>query len=722
MTPEPLDTSMKGLPSSLTQLDRPKKLVVEPFITRILSLPPLDRSTLHSADGALWLSKSSYTWRRTAFILPEYSAIVPRELGHSLSVLKSQNITEPIPVVLACDGKSVLEAVQILAELSDYAKLQRVGPWNFFVNIEMVYGHFTEAQSPGFNPDDDARQLFRPKSLSPELQKWKKRILASLLRLWDTGDFINSFDVWLLNYDWASSGSSTWKPNNLKTKAQLAEGQPILSVAKHAKDARVFHVTPVVKLEPSKVRTAYNVDTSLFLFGAWAIQSLRPLRQHTLLGSEEWLIERWLMEAKPLCGDVCFPLDYSGWDKNNVEKEDTLFILKWLRKRHPSPDWAFLDVPVIYHNPATGVRIPWEGGMLSGAAWTSLFNSLINYATSLALCMMCGGPPTLINCTGDDAYLNLRHDHALRVIMLAPKLGLSLNPRKMFISRDSSEYLRIYVDFRQKTLLRYPMRSLPATIQRKPWSSEPLTRIDRLVALFGSLITLTKRAGVPFQPAPIAYECTRSNVSHFYKYQLNPSGYSTGEIPAVWKLPNFRSAPTRNIPMYRSKALLSKYNLVESVSKALIRARLNGLFPPKGPDLRKPKVLPILRKPRLVGPHAKPMLASPLPAISQEVARVAERKADLSPVWPQWASLKFAKHWSSLSFTVDLSALNTKTSIAYNNMLLTSTANKLVRFALASANPRLRFPFSSRSILKFHTTPAWGEVPLPYPQGWSFFS
>lgn len=154
-------------------------------------------------------------------------------------------------------------------------------------------------------------------------------------------------------------------------------------------------------------------------------------------------------------------------------------------------------------------RVRYERGLLSGWRWTTLMNTVGNYAIcNVARIVQRLDRPSDLVVMGDDAasaWPSLRN--AFLFCEGFRRLNFDVNPAKTFLSQDRDEFLRFV--YTKDGVYGYPYRLAPSLMYRKPWSNTVPSALDRLREILstwgqfasrldvtGTLVRNQTRAGV----------------------------------------------------------------------------------------------------------------------------------------------------------------------------------------------------------------------------------
>lgn len=139
---------------------------------------------------------------------------------------------------------------------------------------------------------------------------------------------------------------------------------------------------------------------------------------------------------------------------------------------------------------AYGKEFEFKNGIPSGWRWTSMFDSAINYAQTKALekIMNMMGQPIIIKnlmVQGDDVNCTIEGKKSAEMLVIFfNHIGLTTNRRKMFISKDRTEYLRVqYILGDKIEMIGLPVRSVPSLFCRSPLATD-LMSLNSLIDQF----------------------------------------------------------------------------------------------------------------------------------------------------------------------------------------------------------------------------------------------
>jgi len=280
-------------------------------------------------------------------------------------------------------------------------------------------------------------------------------------------------------------------------------------------EAPVYDISAVIKQEPGKVRSAWNVDTRRYLLTTYLAQAVPQTWDNTWLGKEASSAASLVQWDK-----FQLPFDYTGWDTNMVTKTMVTSVLTYIAKQSGISD---IYIDKFLYTPFTYKGTPWEGGMVSGESFTAWMNSLLNNAVANAVAEV-AGISIDTNNTGDDAMIQGDSFDLLTFLDTCKTMKVQYNPRKMYIDKDRTEYLRY--EFRPGQIRGYPLRMISSMIQRHPWSADPDSRITKMVTLVSNAHKLAARYGQPVAWDWLDLEAARSGVPRPSQFMDYASGFA----------------------------------------------------------------------------------------------------------------------------------------------------------------------------------------------------
>lgn len=315
----------------------------------------------------------------------------------------------------------------------------------------------------------------------------------------------------------------------------------------------------IQKRELGKVRAIIAGDLGLYLnqsyVGRYILSRLDGHPNSTLFMSGKQQLELWEEMARQSedTGTVKMPLDQSGFDRQ-VNVRMLGVVNKCFRRLVDQcmdpiarTDLRTVLELAIWKMKGGTVRVgnrtlPYEKGVLSGWAWTALYDTIINagelYAMRARSKAATGSDDVLSwNVQGDDDRIEARNYRACVALWAAyTEAGFDINPRKFFIKRDCDEYLR-QVGYRGATK-GYPARACPSLVWRNPVTRELARGEERIREAAASWNQFFNRCGRASWGVALA-DMAASNKMSFAKMKSiveSPSsvgGCGLGPWPAV---------------------------------------------------------------------------------------------------------------------------------------------------------------------------------------------
>lgn len=295
----------------------------------------------------------------------------------------------------------------------------------------------------------------------------------------DVDSFLQS--PWL----WATSGSSTYLRHNVLVQGIKARSNKwLLAYTTSLIDKkRLFFsnahaiLRPFVKPdEPIKSRYIVTSDDSLYLKMAYISHILNPLlhnHPNTLIYSDndDYYHKFSTLRHDKMNGLCNLDIDQSAFD-HHVSKEFVLYIVSYICsfvRSHLAESLLFeydtivvalmtqfANQRIILDNVDMG---QWQNGVASGWAWTSLIDTIANYAQNYAIFATLNYPmPNNILCFGDDMTVLLPHTYNLNRIVAAWGLfnyEVALN--KTLMNTENGEFLRY--TYGAEGIFGYPVRT-----------------------------------------------------------------------------------------------------------------------------------------------------------------------------------------------------------------------------------------------------------------------
>jgi hypothetical protein len=288
----------------------------------------------------------------------------------------------------------------------------------------------------------------------------------------------------------------------------------------------------VTKRELAKARMIIAGDMPNYLrmayISEWLESKLSNHPNTTLFFSKKQMLRLWtdMIDRVTEGKLISIPIDESKYDHYVTKKMIRIMfraIRKYITLWNPPNSSELLDAlqkteDSMFHPRANvwvmlkGHRgwymklVDWEKGLLSGWRWTALLNTIANVAKMYAyrkkmmlrleLFNDLGDPIRYDVAQGDDidaAATNVEQANAL--LGMYTETGFILNPKKLFMSNVSDEYLRQLAT--PNRLQGYPARGIASLCFRNPITQEAKVGEDRLRELAANWLMCGRRCHTP---------------------------------------------------------------------------------------------------------------------------------------------------------------------------------------------------------------------------------
>jgi len=333
---------------------------------------------------------------------------------------------------------------------------------------------------------------------------------------------------------WATPGTSDstrlhFEWGGVHAKARKSKWATACSIDKKELHKMFYEVEPqtnkaVTKRELTKPRMIIAGDMANYLrmsyVSTWLEKKLSNHPNTTLFFSKRQMLQLWtdMIDRVTEGKLISLPIDESKYD-HYVTKKMITIMFKSIRKYidlWAPPNMQDLltaldstEKSLFHHGahifiPGTKRMILWEKGLLSGWRWTALLNTIANVAKMYAyrmkmqerLCLFneLGDPVRYDVAQGDDidaAVTNVEQGDAL--LGMYKETGFVLNPKKLFVSNYSDEYLRQLAT--KNRLQGYPARGVASLCFRNPITSEMKVGEERLRELASNWLLCSRRCG-----------------------------------------------------------------------------------------------------------------------------------------------------------------------------------------------------------------------------------
>lgn len=325
---------------------------------------------------------------------------------------------------------------------------------------------------------------------------------------------------------WARSGTSTGDRLELVVdgkvrKARKSKWATALAASPESIAARIRRDTQmsnvvIGKRERKKVRPVIAGDLDLYLKMAYVSHVLDPLLaghpNSTLFMSGSQQYDLWVRMAQMTSDDtVKMPIDQEEFDHQATirfldicDKAITKLIKTVALPWDVRMDLLYVMRLITKNRRSGPVRVfnrifMYTKGVLSGWAWTALYDTLINwgelYAIRKHVAEKTGFEPIMegTNVQGDDVMPQLvNYSSAVLVWAGYKEADFKVNPYKFWIATNSHEYLRQVAQ--PGRIGGYPARTVPALVWRNPVSREELRGEERIRELTTSWLQAYSRA------------------------------------------------------------------------------------------------------------------------------------------------------------------------------------------------------------------------------------
>jgi hypothetical protein len=354
--------------------------------------------------------------------------------------------------------------------------------------------------------------------------------LPSLSFIPHTIPFI-SFHDYVVSGSWTTSGASSegrveWSlgsdSGHFKARKNLVPDsidleafyQRIISQSKQVNKT-------IVKAELGKIRLAVSSDLATYLKMDWLTKYMTHSYK-SWAGStiEESITEQTSRQARMwqqcVQGMWCLPFDFAGFDHQPSTQELVAMFRAWGESTIPYVDLAGQSEFAVILEQVCGsmsnsvlivtfegvVRtFPVVGGLMSGLRWTSLAGNgwnttMTNLVMRYCSIMLLPTSTYVSDLRGDDSALAFSSWASALVFRLGyTAVNAKGADGKFAIHHGATEFLRTWYD--SSGLSGYAARTIPALVQRKPWSPAPWYEESVMEALFNVIRILRRRIPSP---------------------------------------------------------------------------------------------------------------------------------------------------------------------------------------------------------------------------------
>lgn len=404
--------------------------------------------------------------------------------------------------------KTVQRAKDIASQFSVFLKRARDAfdpAWREMMNVETALGPVTQEPDEAELYESVKRWVFTPNHDLVFDETEFRDAVGSVFRDHWTSVAPTPIDEYCQNYSWA-------KPSSSNGVRLVVNGRPV----KRNKIATAFAMTPddvhrvlttptpqenttFQKRENNKIRMVANGSFSAFIqmdLMSSSVERGFDAGFSTLFMNNRQKVEAFQQLARPDLFSV--PLDWAEFD-------------------HQPPRWAILalnDICCAHYVSAGGDPLvaeatrygferatvdgePWQNGLVSGLRWTAVFGTLFSYAVFRIAMNRLRGEGVVINVQnalfqGDDATFSTQTlGESAAIILMYKELGVRMNPKKFFIAKGLTEFLRQTVD--ASGVRGYVWRAVGSVLWQKPWSDYILEGENRASAMANQWGTIARR-------------------------------------------------------------------------------------------------------------------------------------------------------------------------------------------------------------------------------------
>lgn len=387
--------------------------------------------------------------------------------------------------------------------------------WKYFINLEM-FGDYASSDIKNLNQGLEKWLLTKKDiKLTGDLyDMYYKKFDEALIEFFKpqvTGkheiitlkQFIKRIDLWST----AGSAGNVMKMvgeefknkfvNTKKGVGYLISPEKIYEkVLKHKRQRLKVNI----KRELVKSRGVVNVDLYTYIIMSYLSYYFEPkligMKNTPLFSKRKSDILEQLNKIIKNSKDINVPMDQSTFDAN---VDHTMVRHCWTQLKNvllkginvtdvqimtEKMDQLITNGDVVYIIDKKQYKRPFINGIPSGWRWTSLFDSAINFAQLKAAESILNMIDEKIQITniivqGDDVQCNVRTNlEGERLVAFTDLIGLEVNRKKMYISKNRTEFLRLTYRTdgdNQYKIFGYPARMIPTIFFGKPDDNERIT-------------------------------------------------------------------------------------------------------------------------------------------------------------------------------------------------------------------------------------------------------
>lgn len=371
------------------------------------------------------------------------------------------------------------------------------------VNIEYIYGYKYKIDKEQF--EESIREWVSVKkydawylsALDKEIGIYMKENFQGQNQRISVMEFLFDRDKWATDGSSYKSGYLTYEYNGKTekikmTKRDLANRFEIHQLLTFFWDSE--HVDKngaIAKAEINKTRSVISGDFVTYLrmaYISYIVESRYSGKNiYSLLDKQEQMLF-WLNATRSY-NYIGFPFDQGKFDQN-ISKEMIMSCFRAMYKLIEtwfgidSEEYSVMKLIEKDINFSTiyieNEEVSWEGGLLSGWRWTSMFGSIINlcqwYVFEKTYNTHSNYIATYKNLMvmGDDLTLHTNsYKMCIAYYNFMKLMGFNVNDKKIFVDRGRSEFLRKVIND-DGTVLGYPARAMASILWRKPLSSKEM--------------------------------------------------------------------------------------------------------------------------------------------------------------------------------------------------------------------------------------------------------
>lgn len=358
-----------------------------------------------------------------------------------------------------------------------------------------------------------------------------------------------TFDEWVKQDDWVTSGASTVPgvPGAQRTKASTVAHLTKEELQAQLHDKSHVRYKLLIKRERTKLRNLVTAPFSLHMQMSFVGSGLERKLWEVIPSSlkKDFGLKNWIRWHRNMTATMYVPIDQSKFDH-----VPSGYILNKAFKllceiSTPVGDKERESIASILLRRLQDASVEFRGkvrshsrGVLSGWRWTSVIDTLINFAEHMAIAEKLGVPviPGLNCYQGDDTLIASKGWDTSAMLVEEYNEVLPVNPDKFFTSAVRTEYLRLVLLKEGTSRWRrrgYPARAVMSLMYANAWAGGTQSAaaiVDSWSRLAGRVTNPTACFGHCISDLCGLLRCTRFEAKNLIKTPKSRGGLGYGGL------------------------------------------------------------------------------------------------------------------------------------------------------------------------------------------------